>query len=44
VAIVAAVVDAHDGSVAAANGPPLGGAVVTVRLPTGSLGGAHSEL
>jgi len=34
-AIVAALVAAHDGSVAATNGPPLGGAVVTVRLPTG---------
>jgi signal transduction histidine kinase len=36
-AIVAAVVDAHGGGVEAANGPPLGGAVVTVRLPTGDL-------
>ena len=36
-AIVAAVVDAHGGAVEAANGPPLGGAVVTVRLPTGDL-------
>jgi two-component system OmpR family sensor kinase len=32
-AIVAALADALGGSVSAANGPPLGGAVVTVRLP-----------
>ena len=32
-AIVAGIVDAHGGSVQAENGPPLGGAVVTVRLP-----------
>jgi signal transduction histidine kinase len=31
--IVRAVVAAHGGEVAAGNGPPLGGAVVTVRLP-----------
>jgi signal transduction histidine kinase len=35
-AIVAALVEAHDGSIEAWNGPPLGGAVVTVRLPTGA--------
>jgi signal transduction histidine kinase len=35
-AIVAAVVAAHGGSVEAANGPPLGGAVVRVRLPIGA--------
>jgi signal transduction histidine kinase len=35
-AIVAAVIAAHGGSVEAANGPPLGGAVVTVRLPVGA--------
>jgi two-component system OmpR family sensor kinase len=34
-AIVAALVAAHGGSVAAANGGPLGGAVVRVRLPSG---------
>ncbi len=32
-AIVAALVSAHDGTVVAANGPPLGGAVVTVSIP-----------
>ena len=32
-AIVKALVEAQGGAVAAANGPPLGGAVVTVRLP-----------
>lgn len=32
-AIVATLTQAHGGSVAARNGPPLGGAVVTVRLP-----------
>ncbi|MFF5176217.1 ATP-binding protein [Micromonospora sp. NPDC000089] len=32
--IVRAIVGAHDGTVELGNGPPLGGAVVTVRLPT----------
>jgi signal transduction histidine kinase len=32
-AIVSALVAAHDGTVGAANGPPLGGAVVTVTVP-----------
>ena len=32
-AIVKALVEAQGGAVAAANGAPLGGAVVTVRLP-----------
>jgi two-component system OmpR family sensor kinase len=33
--IVRAVVAGHGGEVAAGNGAPLGGAVVTVRLPVG---------
>ena len=33
--IVAAIVEGHGGRVAAANGPPLGGAVVRVELPPG---------
>jgi two-component system, OmpR family, sensor kinase len=33
--IVRAVATAHDGTVDASNGPPLGGARVTVRLPAG---------
>ena len=32
-AITAAVVSAHGGTARAANGPPLGGAVVTLHLP-----------
>jgi signal transduction histidine kinase len=37
-AIVAAIVRAHGGSISAANGPPLGGAVVVVRLPLDETG------
>ena len=33
-AIVAAIVRAHGGTISAANGPPLGGAAVMVRLPS----------
>lgn len=33
--IVRAIVAAHTGTVEACNGPPLGGAVVTARLPLG---------
>jgi signal transduction histidine kinase len=39
-AIVRAVVAAHDGTVEAANGGPLGGAIVTVRLPAAPLSGS----
>jgi signal transduction histidine kinase len=37
-AIVAAIVRAHGGSITADNGPPLGGAAVTVRLPLDETG------
>jgi signal transduction histidine kinase len=37
-AIVAAIVRAHGGSITAANGPPLGGASVVVRLPLDETG------
>ncbi len=33
--IVRAIVTGHDGTVELRNGPPLGGAVVTIRLPAG---------
>ncbi|GAA2905524.1 two-component sensor histidine kinase [Actinoplanes cyaneus] len=36
--IVRAIVTGHDGTVELRNGPPLGGAVVTVRLPAGRPG------
>ncbi|PVG84073.1 two-component sensor histidine kinase [Nocardioides gansuensis] len=38
--IVRAIVSAHEGAVEARNGPPLGGAVLTVRLPHPRLGEA----
>jgi signal transduction histidine kinase len=37
-AIVAAIVRAHGGTISAANGPPLGGASVIVRLPIDETG------
>ncbi len=37
-AIVAAIVRAHGGTISAANGPPLGGAAVVVRLPLDETG------
>jgi signal transduction histidine kinase len=37
-AIVAAIVRAHGGTIAVANGPPLGGAAVVVRLPLDETG------
>jgi signal transduction histidine kinase len=37
-AIVAAIVRAHGGTIAVRNGPPLGGATVTVRLPLDETG------
>jgi signal transduction histidine kinase len=37
-AIVAAIVRAHGGTISAANGPPLGGAAVIVRLPLDETG------
>ncbi|MCA1845225.1 MAG: HAMP domain-containing protein [Actinobacteria bacterium] len=37
-AIVAAIVRAHGGSISAGNGPPLGGAAVVVRLPLDETG------
>ena len=37
-AIVAAIVRAHGGTISAANGPPLGGATVVVRLPIDETG------
>ena len=37
-AIVAAIVRAHGGTISAANGPPLGGATVVVRLPMDETG------
>jgi two-component system OmpR family sensor kinase len=37
-AIVAAIVRAHGGTIAATNGPPLGGAAVVVRLPLDETG------
>ena len=42
-AIVAAIVRAHGGTISAANGPPLGGASVIVRLPIDETGPVPDE-